>query len=215
MIEIALEIATKLQESNISEINQGIHPDTIVFRDEGQSFKIGDEGDDHESVRGLIKWSSQKPTSEYRIAVLENLERTSLAAPQALLKLVEEPPSRAVFLFTTQNHHQILDTILSRMTVVRVPRECKDFEVSEEIQDFLEGNDLISKFQKIEALVKAAKEEKDKAVIFDFLHEMILHARKNERHCKMLDLLLETHIALKQNVNSRLALERLALKLKV
>ena len=93
--------------------------------------------------------SKSKPTSPHRIIILENLERASHQAPQALLKLIEEPPPHSIFIFTTKNHHQLLDTILSRMTVIRIPHEKQDFEISDEIQNFLAGKNTIEKFQLI------------------------------------------------------------------
>lgn len=215
VFETALHIASILQGISVSEIEKGVHADTSVFRDDGMSFKIGktDNSDDYESVRGLIKWSNQKPTAPKRIIILENIERASRDAPPALLKLIEEPPPSAVFLFTTRNHHQILDTILSRMTVVRVAPEEKDFEISDEVREFIFGKDLIAKFQKIDELIAASKEEKTgKQPILDFLQELILQARFFDEHRVHLSDIFETYQAVRGNTNQKLCLERLALK---
>ncbi len=195
----------------MTEIEKGIHPDTRVFVDLGASFKIGEDGDDTESIRGMIKWCAQKPAAPKRLVILENIERASGGAFQALLKLVEEPPPQAVIIFTTQNHHQLLETILSRVTVVRLSRTPQEMQISEEIQQFFESRDLITKFQHIDQLVKQSKEAKDKNVLHNFLHESIVYARIFDKHHGKLDLLYETHRAFKQNVNAKLALERLAI----
>ncbi|MCF7830639.1 hypothetical protein K9M41_01405 [Candidatus Gracilibacteria bacterium] len=224
-VGIALEIASSLQQTNREKIERGIHSDTLVFRDIGKSFKIDwsdtakkDGQGEYENVRGMVRWAYQKPNEgKYRIVILENFERVSNVAPHALLKLIEEPPVNAIFLFTTRNHHQLLDTIISRMTVVRLPHEEEDFVIRDEIQEFLEGKNLIKKFQTIETLNKSSRDNTDKkidrTVFFDFLEDTICHARFFERHHSHLDLLFETHSAITQNINPRFALERLAVKI--
>lgn len=213
VLDTALEVAAQLQNVSITEIEKGLHADTSIFRDDGTSFKIGDNSDDYESVRGLIKWSNQKPTAPKRIIILENIERASREAPQALLKLIEEPPPSSVFLFTTRNHHQILDTIISRMTVLRVSHSTEDFEISDEVREFIFGKDIIAKFQKIDELIATSKEEKTgKQPVLDFLHELILQARLFDEHRVHLSDIFETYQAVRGNTNQKLSLERLALK---
>ncbi len=224
-LEIALEIAKNLQQTTLEKIERGIHSDTLVFRDTGKSFKIRwsdqakkDDQGEHENAQGVIRWAYQKPSEgKYRIVILENFERVSNDAPHSLLKLIEEPPVNAVFIFTTRNHHQLLDTIISRMTVVRLPNEEEDFIISDEIKEFLEGKNLIRKFQTIEELNKSSRDNVnkkiDRTVFFDFLENTICHARFFERHHSHLDLLFETHSAISQNINPRFALERLAVKI--
>lgn len=213
VFDMAVAIASLLQNVPISEIEKGVHADTTVFRDDGNTFKIGGDSEDHCSVRGLIKWSTQKPIAHKRIIILENLERTSRDAPHALLKLIEEPPASAVFLFTTHNHHQILDTILSRMTVVRISSSAEDFEISDEVREFIFGKDLIAKFQTVDDLIaKMKKEGTGKQIILDFLYELILQTRFFNEHRTHLSDVFETYQAIRQNVNPKLSLERLALR---
>ncbi len=224
-IEIALQTASQLQGVSREKIEKGIHLDTLVFRDKGSSFKIDwsdaakkDDQGEYENVRGMIRWAHQKPSEgRYRIIVLENFERISRDAPHALLKLIEEPPLKALFLFTTKNHHQVLDTIISRMTVVRLPRESADFEISQEIQSFFDSKNLITKFQTIDALDKESKDNKnkkiDRTVFLKFLENCILHARFFDQYRKFLPILFETYQAISQNQNTRFTLERLAVKI--
>lgn len=225
--EIALEIAAKLQKTEKEKIKKGIHSDTILFEDNGKSFKIDwsdaakkNEQNEHENVRGLIKWAHQKPVEgKYRIVILENLERLSDVAPHACLKLIEEPPLKTIFLFTTRNHHnkKLLDTIISRLTVIRIPKKEDDFDISEEITMFFESKNLIQKFKFIEDLDKKSKDNKDKkidrTVFLDFLTKMLHHGRLLSQHQKYLEQILEAHEAIHQNVNPRFTIERLAIKI--
>ncbi len=224
-LDVAMEIASALQNCPREKIEKGIHSDTILFRDLGKSFKIDwsdaakkDDQSENENVRGMIRWAHQKPSEgKYRIVILENFERVSNVAPHAMLKLIEEPPTNAIFLFTTRNHHQLLDMILSRMTVVRLAQEEQDFEIADEIRNFLESKNLLQKFQHIEEMYKqsqGSKEKKmDRSVFYKFLEQAIQYARFFEKCQKYLDLLLETHQGISQNINPRFALERLAVKI--
>ena len=214
LLSLAIKIAAQLQVVDETKIKTGICADTLVFRDEGDSFKIGDrEQPEKESVRGLIRWSSQKPIRPYRIVILENFERLSREAPHSILKILEEPPERVIFLFTTKNHHQIIDTIISRMTVCRLAHEFEDFLVQETVQKFFQKDDLVWKFKQIEQVVDTSKKEKDKSIIWNFLNDLILHARFFEAYQSHLELLLETQQMLLGNINARLCLERLAIKI--
>ena len=107
-LAVAFEIAKRYGAVDAKMLAQNIHTDTLILRDEGTSFKIGeDQSRDPNSARGLITWVSQKPVAKHRLIILENFERASREAPQALLKILEEPPPQALFLFTTQNHHRV------------------------------------------------------------------------------------------------------------
>ena len=165
LIDIAIQIASQLQKSPESKITGGSHEDTIIFRDTGKSFKIKfsdaakkDGQNEFENVQGMIKWISQKPIeNNYRIVILENFERATRDSPHSILKILEEPPPKAIFLLTTKNHYQIMETILSRMTVVRISDITTQQNFSDEIISFLDGTDLIQKFQQIEVLNKTYK----------------------------------------------------------
>ncbi len=221
-LDLAIQIAAQLQGDTIEKIRSGVHADTIVLKDEGKSLKIDysdaarrDGQSENENIRGMIKWISQKSISPYRIIILENMERASREAPQALLKILEEPPEKGIFLFTTKNHHQILETIISRITVLNLPRT-NNYQPKAENQakDFLNAPSTIYRFRMIEDLDKEIKKEKNKQILHDFMTDIILVARANSKFYPYLELLLETQQSLTANANMRLTLERLALKLK-
>ena len=215
-IAIALEIAARLQGVDQEMISKGLHADTTIFRDKGKSFKIDfseaakrDEQGEFENVRGLIRWAHQKPTANHRIAILENFERISRDAPHALLKLIEEPPAKTIFLFTTQNHHQILQTILSRVTVVPLATPETPI-VSEKAHEFLAQKTRAAQFSWIEAFIKHTREDHNRAAAVTLIENLMQQDRMQAG--KNLNTLWETHQALKANVNQRFALERMALK---
>jgi replication-associated recombination protein RarA len=224
LLDLAIEIASRLQGISREKIESGIHADTTLFRDTGKSFRIdwsdmakkaGDQ--EHENVKGMIKLAHQTPLSPYRIIILENIERVGREASHAMLKLIEEPASRVVFIFTTRNHHKLLDTIISRVSVVQVTEEEKDFEMSDTVRDFLEGRSLIQKFQIIEKLDKDARNNPakkiDRTIFLNFLEDVIAVSRILPKYQKNLEILLETHNAITNNLSPKFSLERLALKI--
>ncbi len=91
-------------------IDQGAHLDThvVAAEKEGESIKI-------ETVRSLLGNLSMTGDSRHRILVIEDIDRLTPEAANAMLKMLEEPPSKVVYLFTSSRPNLILDTILSRV----------------------------------------------------------------------------------------------------
>ena len=68
-----------------------------------------------EDVREIIQQAkTQSLDSEYKIYILDEVHSFSNNAWQAMLKLIEEPPEKTVFIFCTTNPEKIPKTILSR-----------------------------------------------------------------------------------------------------
>lgn len=69
----------------------------------------------------IKKLSMKQFEAEYKVLIMwlpEYLDKTG----NALLKLLEEPPHKTLFLLVAQNQDQILTTILSRTQLVKIPR---------------------------------------------------------------------------------------------
>ncbi len=214
VFDMAINMAAELNQTQKEKIEAGIEADILCLKDNGESFRIGQEQNpEPNSARGLIEWANKTPVAAYRIVILENFERASREAPQTLLKTLEEPPPKAVFVFTTHNHHQILPTILSRMTTVVIPTNFDEFSLIPEVKIFLESHDLMKKFHIIEALDKAVKKNKNKKELLDFLENLILHARYFPQYQGALEAIFQAQKDVLNNLNPRLTLEHLALNL--
>ena len=95
----------------------GIHADVELVKTEGLSIKI-------DEVRDLITRASWSPAvGNYRVIVIEDADRLTESAANALLKAIEEPGLRTVWLLCAPSATDVLPTIRSRTRslVLRTP----------------------------------------------------------------------------------------------
>ena len=86
----------------------GTHPDHVVLSASGRSIGV-------DEVRELIQRVSVKPFEGGRhTVVIDNAEKMTPQAQNALLKTLETPPGGAVFFLLTTSPSQMLPTIVSR-----------------------------------------------------------------------------------------------------
>lgn len=86
----------------------GTHPDIHVVEPTGTSLKIA-------QVRELQKVIHLTPVEgRYQVAILLRAEDLTAEAANSLLKVLEEPPERTVFILVTTNEQALLPTIISR-----------------------------------------------------------------------------------------------------
>jgi len=99
-----------------SKIAAGIHPDVVTLVREGAAQIVPIE-----SVRNQVIARMGLPPHEGDVRVFLVEEATSLAPPaaNALLKTLEEPPARTLFVLCTTAPEQLLPTIRSRCQRVR------------------------------------------------------------------------------------------------
>jgi DNA polymerase III delta' subunit len=99
-----------------AKIASGIHPDVVTLIREGAAQIVPIE-----SVRNQVIARMGMPPHEGAVRVFVVEEATSLAPPaaNALLKTLEEPPARTLFVLCTTAPEQLLPTIRSRCQRVR------------------------------------------------------------------------------------------------
>ncbi len=85
---------------------------------ENKQGQIG-ERESHEIIRKL---SLKSYESEYKIMIIWMPEKMNLTASNKLLKLIEEPPEKTLFLLVTEDTGNILQTILSRTQIIKIPK---------------------------------------------------------------------------------------------
>lgn len=92
----------------------GSHPDVKVVRPEKKSIGV-------EEIRALIDALSLRPyEGDKHIAMIEQADKMTASAQNALLKTLENPPGEVMFFLITDAPGALLDTILSRCQTVRL-----------------------------------------------------------------------------------------------
>ena len=92
----------------------GHHPDVAVIVPEGLSLKV-------DEARQIIVRSSRAPTrGRWQVTLIEDADRLTDQAANALLKAIEEPPPRSVLLLSAPGVDDLLPTIRSRCRLVRL-----------------------------------------------------------------------------------------------
>lgn len=87
--------------------------------------------DDIRTLRENVRYGPQK--GRYRVYIIDEVHMLSIAAFNAFLKTLEEPPAHAIFIFATTELHKIPATIASRcqrFNFKRIPLE----EIQKQLQ---------------------------------------------------------------------------------
>ena len=87
---------------------------------EGKGLPIEMDAASHNGVDdakeiGKLASSQAIDGAKYKVIIIDECHSLSNAAWQSMLKLIEEPPARAVFIFCTTDPQKIPPTILSRV----------------------------------------------------------------------------------------------------
>ncbi|MCK4663843.1 MAG: DNA polymerase III subunit delta [Bacteroidales bacterium] len=76
----------------------------------------------NESNEIIKKLSLKTFEAEYKIVIIWMPEKMNITAANKLLKIIEEPPPKTLFLLVSENTEQIIPTILSRIQLVKIPK---------------------------------------------------------------------------------------------
>lgn len=180
-----------------------------------QSLGIGD-------IKRIQKKVFLKPMqSKYKAVIINEAELLTTEAQNALLKMLEEPPSHTIIVLLTANLESLLPTIHSRCKIIlpQVAAENMSVENSEvqrkQLQQVLEGG-VGESLNHAEVLAK----KKDEAIIWIeksiliLREEMLKQSETQTNYPALIRKLQQTHTNLKKtNANPRLQLETLFLSL--
>ena len=70
----------------------------------------------------LRKLSLTTYESEYKIMIIWQADKMNPAAANKLLKILEEPPDKTLFILVCESEDQLLRTILSRTQLIKIPK---------------------------------------------------------------------------------------------
>ncbi|MCF8303426.1 MAG: DNA polymerase III subunit delta [Bacteroidales bacterium] len=76
--------------------------------------------DDCNNIIHTLNYKSYE--SDYKVMIIWMVERLFHSAAPKLLKILEEPPDRTLFILVAENHEQIINTIISRTQIVKIPK---------------------------------------------------------------------------------------------
>lgn len=180
------------------------HPDIIwITHEKPNSIGVNDLREQ------LITDIQIKPySSKYKIYIIDEAEKMTVQAQNALLKTIEEPPEYGVILLLTINADGFLPTILSRCAILNL-RAIDNMQIKKylmekyEIPDY-KANICVSFAQgNIGKAIKLASSER-----FDEIKEQVVKLLKNisnMEHSALLDYVKEMEIY-KQDINEYLDL---------
>lgn len=123
---IALSKDLRVSTTVIKEFREAILADAYLTLDdwfnkieaENKQPVIGTE----ESGEILKKLSLTTFEAEYKIMIIWMAEKMNVTAANKLLKILEEPPDKTLFLLVTEAEDQLLRTIVSRTQLVKLSR---------------------------------------------------------------------------------------------
>lgn len=94
------------------QVHAGTHADLMLIRPEGLSYGV-------KQTRDLVLRAAGKPTGgRWQIVLFEDADRCTEQAANALLKAIEEPAPRTVWLLCAPSAEDLVPTIRSRCRVV-------------------------------------------------------------------------------------------------
>ena len=107
-------IAEPGDEQAMRQVLAGTHPDMTALRTEGVIISIKD-------ARSLVERSYFSPSlGRYRVIVMEDADRMVERTSNVLLKALEEPPERTVWVLCAPSDADLLPTIRSRVRTLRL-----------------------------------------------------------------------------------------------
>ncbi|MBL0699952.1 MAG: DNA polymerase III subunit delta' [Desulfosarcina sp.] len=95
------------------KIESANHPDIILIKPVGAFIRI-------EQIRNLCDIIVMKPyEAKMRVVIISDAQRMTQEAGNALLKSLEEPPERTIFILTANQISDLIPTIVSRCRHIR------------------------------------------------------------------------------------------------
>jgi len=97
-----------------------------------------------EESRGIVRKLNLKTyEAEYKVMIIWMAEKMNETCANKLLKIIEEPPPKTLFILITEHAEQIMQTILSRTQLVRIPKIDEESMKLKIRADFgIDGEDL-------------------------------------------------------------------------
>jgi DNA polymerase-3 subunit delta' len=131
-------------------------------------------------IKVIQKSLQNKSLSKYKICLIRNIDRLTIEATNAFLKTVEEPNKNTIFIFTTAKENLILETLLSRLRIIRfnllsdklIKENLTENKNKEKIINFAQGRIKIAqKLSKDEELFSSLEKNYQQIVNFYYYND--------------------------------------------
>jgi DNA polymerase-3 subunit delta' len=162
-------------EATIRQVNARTHPDLGVLATDRVIISI-------DEVRQLVSTSQFSPSvSRYRVMVIEDADRMTERTSNVLLKALEEPPPRTVWILCAPSEADLIPTIRSRVRTVRLRVPSID-----QVADLLQRRDGVD----AATAVRAAREAQSH---IGMAHRLATNSDARDRRERTLSVALGIH----------------------
>lgn len=220
---LIISSSKKEQEKEVAKLLAPFHIDLFDIQRIKPENSIGIE-----EIRELKLAIALKPfKSQTKAVVIEEAQKLTIEAQNALLKTLEEPPDHTIIvLMVSTNIDSLLSTVVSRCQVITLATSHQQLATSD-FSAFSSALSALFNDGAGEKLALAEELAKDKQIVLSWLEKMIFFARQQlikevggsnnhliSKYLNVLISLTRTHILLlTTNVNPRFTLENLFLAL--
>ncbi|MCP4523847.1 MAG: hypothetical protein GY828_06555 [Candidatus Gracilibacteria bacterium] len=200
----------ELLNANVFQIAQELLdnfniPHTYIYTlgDNGEKIKIAE-------IKSFTQPSNSLPGFPFQIFIIENISRLTLQSANSCLKFFEEPGKHNIIFLTNQSESGILDTILSRVQIIKIGGKKQETE-NPFFQSLIQE---ISKNNKKQSLNYFYNSKLEKEEYIHFLENIILFAKKHFCFIDSLEQIESDIQNIKQNnVNPRYVIDKYILTL--
>ncbi|MEO8263339.1 MAG: DNA polymerase III subunit delta' [Pseudolysinimonas sp.] len=155
-----------------AQVQAGTHPDLGVLSTDRVTITI-------DEVRQLVASSQYSPSvGRYRVMVIEDADRMTERTSNVLLKALEEPPPRTVWILCAPSEADLIPTIRSRVRAVRLRIPGVD-----EVAELISRRDGVS-------LPEATKAAREAQSHIGMAHRLATNEQARDRRRRTLELAL-------------------------
>ena len=171
-----------------------------------------------DQVRNLKAHIFQKPVaSKFKFILIESADKLTTEAQNALLKILEEPPSHTVIVLEAHDKSQLLPTILSRVIAKKIEPDREDTK----IPSLLEEKNVLKLLEKIAQVNNPQEWLDDQITTLNTLLKRKIKGSSTKKEITIAKIIStiekcrETKAMCQANVNPQFALANLVFSLKL
>jgi len=198
---------TPLAEKAYANISEGLLIDVLIISGDGDSIGI-------ESVREAINFLWLKPLkSPKKTLIINNADKLTNEAQNALLKISEEPPEHSLMILVLKDPGVLAFPLVSRFQKIYFSKQCEEYESYANDAKNLAKEFFGADYKERKEIIKVVIE--DSQTLADFVKSLIAELRRDpiKNHHVLKELLGRWQLINQYNVNKKLQLEAALLEL--